>query len=689
MSGIHTTKLELLRAGPAHNQLLSPLTTYLALCGPGGPRTVQMPYEHRELLTRLARLRYVEGEREIAASQREAELREIGETIGQVLEAMPGLQSALESAPKEGAQLVHLRLALSALELGMVPFEAAIAPGGFPGSGAPLLLRTPTVITREVRRSQPIEVRWNRKPRILFAFATPDGYAPVPAQAHLDALRRALEPFVAIRDTPEQRLPEVRRHLTVLPDASLKAIADACREADYTHVHVLAHGASFKEAGSDRYGVALAGAGGAADIVGGDRLAIALRGDRLAGPAKPPPTVVTLATCDSGAVESVLSPGGSVAHELHDAGIPWVVASQFPLWMSASTIMVEAWYAGVLSGADPRRVLHHLRQRLRTEVPQTHDWASIVAYAVSPWDFDAQIEKFLERQVRARQEVRFERMDSLFGPRAPGDAARPPARAQAEVDAEFEQLVAQMRAEHAAWVARIDALQAGRPAADGRLAEQARLHAKAEALGMRGASEKRLAIVYANKAAAVKAACPVDASPQQLALAQGACNAARAEARRAYEAARDAYLQAIHAEPNSHWVITQFVAIVAILDLLDDGDRDDLRRRYAPWWNAARQFAQWQLPQARGDDRAWVLGTLVELELLRSVYQHPPAARDELQRKVQQLVRQMVEAAGPASFPVGSTRRQLERYRDAWPNECWGAIVEAALRAFDEVGGVG
>src|SRR5205814_937611 len=73
----HVT-LELLRPGLAHNQLLSPLTPYLALCGSDGPVTVKIPFEHRQLLCRLARLRYAIHDREVAAQQREAEVRAMG-----------------------------------------------------------------------------------------------------------------------------------------------------------------------------------------------------------------------------------------------------------------------------------------------------------------------------------------------------------------------------------------------------------------------------------------------------------------------------------------------------------------------------------------------------------------------------------------------------------------------------------
>ena len=46
---IRRVSVELLRHGPRHNQLLSPLTPYLAVCGdfPGG--VVHAPYEQAEV----------------------------------------------------------------------------------------------------------------------------------------------------------------------------------------------------------------------------------------------------------------------------------------------------------------------------------------------------------------------------------------------------------------------------------------------------------------------------------------------------------------------------------------------------------------------------------------------------------------------------------------------------------------
>src|SRR5690349_20247172 len=105
MPDIRVAELELLRNGPQHNQLLSPLTPYIALCGPGAPQTVYMPYEHQQLLVRLARLRYEQGACAIPPGQREAELRELGQATGRVFGAIPGLQTALDSAVRDGTHL--------------------------------------------------------------------------------------------------------------------------------------------------------------------------------------------------------------------------------------------------------------------------------------------------------------------------------------------------------------------------------------------------------------------------------------------------------------------------------------------------------------------------------------------------------------------------------------------------------
>ena len=55
---VRRVEVEFIRQGPRHNQLLSPLTDYLAMCGdfPGG--VVHAPWEHAEVLNLLDDLRY-------------------------------------------------------------------------------------------------------------------------------------------------------------------------------------------------------------------------------------------------------------------------------------------------------------------------------------------------------------------------------------------------------------------------------------------------------------------------------------------------------------------------------------------------------------------------------------------------------------------------------------------------------
>ena len=182
MRDVYTVRLDLLRFGPAHNQLLSPLTPYVALCGNDGPVTVTIPLEHRHLLNRLERLRYVTDGAAVPEAQRQAELIELGSLIGRVLANVPALNAQLGQASGRENTLVHVQLVVWGSELALVPFEVVTAPDGFPGSGLPLLTQAdvPVTLTRELRRARPLPVEWDRSPRILFAWAEPPGVSRVP-----------------------------------------------------------------------------------------------------------------------------------------------------------------------------------------------------------------------------------------------------------------------------------------------------------------------------------------------------------------------------------------------------------------------------------------------------------------------------------------------------------------------------
>jgi CHAT domain len=639
MSEIHNIKLEILRSGPAHNQLLSPLTPYLVLCGADGPVTVNLPFEQRQLLIRLERLRYSIENTDVPASQREAELYELGKAIGEMFGQVPALLAELGSVRSQKGKFVHLRLSLSAFELALLPFETAIAPQGFPGSGSPIFLqsKTPITLTREVRRGQPLPVEWNRPPRILFIFASPNGLASVPAKQHLLALRRAIAPWIKITDDEEERLTEVKKILTVLPEATLEQIRQTCMDIEYTHVHILAHGAPYDKAGDQHYGIALCSSTNPTelDVVDGERLAIALTIDRaLTCTARRRPTVLSLATCDSGNVSSVLTPGGSIAHELHAAGIPWVFASQFPLWMRSSNIFAEILYKRLLKGADPRRVLHELRQRLRTSCPNTHDWASIVAYATIPPDFEKQVSDFRDQQTRKRIETKFERIDDWL------TACDSKCIDKQTVPAEMNVLCEDIRQRLQVWREEPDA--------------QASSKELAERLGVSAASEKRIGIAYgqiSNKKKSLEA----------------------------YQKSCQFYKKAMEAESCNHWVITQYLSMLAVTKQTEGGETSGLAEKYNYWWKTARQISHWQLHTAVGTERAWAYGTLAELEILGAIYGGNEYNAQKAKLAITQYCKEIIEICGLQKFPVQSTVRQFRRYVDIWQHRKLANLARTAL----------
>ena len=388
---MHTITLELLRHGPAHNQLLSPLTPYLALCENHGAVTLHVPFEHNQFLHRLDALGYRESD-----EARVFQLKDTAAILGQMLAQVPGLTAEANKQNSQVQPLTHLRLIISASELALLPFELALSPEGLPGAGQHLLLQSqmPVCLTREVRRAPDDDFKWPvRPPRILFVAAAPPEVGDIPLKAHLLALRSAIEPWVRYSDEA-QRNESLTRHFVFLPEASIEAIQTACAKSNFTHVHILAHGIQYSEGKDRRYALALHDARNPdnVDRVSGARLATALRASRRSvGNGLGRPAVVTMASCDAGNVGSVAGAGASIAHALHEAGIGVVLAAQFPLSFEGSVRLVEVLYKDLLWGKDPRQVIYDLRRRLFSQIPTRHDWASLTAYLALPSDFEKQL----------------------------------------------------------------------------------------------------------------------------------------------------------------------------------------------------------------------------------------------------------------------------------------------------------
>jgi len=617
---VRVVTVEFLRPGPPHNHLLSPLTQYLAICNNSGAGVVTVPYEHAEFERRLRLLRYEAGDPE----ERRPVLHEIGQQMGNILGAVPGLAGALTVDPHQLGTMIQLRLTLSASELAMLPFELAKVPAAQTSAADAWLAiqaRPPVCITRNVRTVSPEGVVWPDQPRILFVAGDPGS---VPYEDHKRALLEAIAPFQYpgrddLRESGERAT--AGELLTILVNPTLNDVLRECRAHPYTHLHILAHG----DVEGHEFGLAMRGADDSVDVVSGERFASAITSVSQGGIHRP--TVVTFASCDSGNVGSVILPGADLAHALHQAGVPLVVAAQFPLSMEGSVPLASTLYQGLLWGAHPLVLLQQLRAELHARYTTTfHDWASLVVYEALPRSLEDQLDSLRYRQAKRAMDAALQRVDLAVA----GSEATEPT------------LTSAVRAAEAA---------IGRLPLTGRYA--------VECLGLRGSAGKRLAQA-AHELAGVSAErrAPAKwkgADPYDL----------LDKARRDYEEAERRFVmneaQPLQRVATLHWVAVQAVALAVIL-----GKRLDDRVEGA--WQVARLAADLYCNHPDTEERAWAHGSLAELWLLRlgtaGVTDNLAArCRDDAIRHAEEIVRIYPDRD---AFPVTSTARQVQRYLDWW-----------------------
>lgn len=397
---IRTVEVEFLRPGPPHNQLLSPLTQYLAVSGDAGAGTVTVPFEQAAFNRRLGDLRYLDDD-EQDQSRRLETLRTVGTLLGEVMDGVPGLVGSLNEQAG-GETLINLRIVSSASELAMLPFELSKVPSGI---GRPsdewLALRAGTqlCITRRERSVVPKTGLWPELPPTVLFVVGLEVDTDL-EKAHLNALKAALKPWKGGKHEPLIHLKA--------KDASIRGIMEELRKG-VTSVHILAHGAAATTTESEQFGLLLTSSGsGNGDIVTGERFASVLRS--LPVEVSQPSTVV-VAACDSAYQADVLIPGGSFARALHVAGVPLVVASQFPLTFEGATRLTELLYERLSWGENPLPAIATVRAALHAELPHSHDWASLVVYDALQDDFDSQLDRVRYRRARLAMDAALGQLD--------------------------------------------------------------------------------------------------------------------------------------------------------------------------------------------------------------------------------------------------------------------------------------
>ncbi|MGA2075441.1 MAG: CHAT domain-containing protein [Terriglobia bacterium] len=672
---MRTVTLEFLRHGPPHNQLLSPLTRYMVLCGNHQAADVSVGFEHAQFLTKLRAFQYRETD-----VNREMQTAETAAQMSSILAAVPGLVAELaDSAAGARPALTHLRLILSANELALLPFELANAGSAFPGAGQSLALQphVPICITREVRRVSAPYLRWPSTPKILFAASSAGG--PIPLDAHMLALRRAIDPwlFHFEYEDEEVRRRTIDEHIRVLTDASVQALVKECASGNYTHIHLLAHGVERESEYGRRYGLALHDSQdpAAVDFVEGSRLAALLRPSLRAHTEDLAlPTVVTLASCDSGSVGSVVGAGASIAHALHEAGIPLVVASQFPLSFAGSVVMAEVLYEGLLEGGDPRAVLVRLRRELVARVPRTHDWASVVAYASFPQDLERQLSIVRIRQASRRIEAALNHADFV----TKGDSERMKKRkmgpelqtnSKTMTEATLERLrEATLERLREATLERLrDAIRRMEDVLSTSSEEKEQQY---EVYGLLASAEKRRSQVFWRLATH-----PTLAQLQTQTFTGLPIPHYASKAIDSLRKALEAYRRCFALDRSQAWALVQAMALTAVLDGGEAITRDE--------WELSRLLSEEDL---KGDDRqrrAWARSNLIELELLAGLVPVLIADSSRQKANIADQIKELLRAVGINSPEIHSTRRQLERYEEFF-YQIASYAASSAKRSFDD-----
>jgi len=649
---IRNVVLEFLRHGPPHNQLLSPLTQYLALCGNHSGVTVRVPYEHAQFLARHQSLNYEleSGEGDVARQptrqHTELQLQITAAEMAGILAEIPGLISELTDW-RDDDTFTHLEIVLSASELALLPFELANAPNGFPGAGQPLALQSqnPLCVTRRVRRVNNDRFRWPDRPRVLFAHALPPADAARLVPAHLLALRNAVAPWVGLKPgerwEPDRPPSYLREYLTVLPQASVQSIFAELRKDRYTHVHLLAHGVEIREGVDRRFGLALSDSERplSEDRVSASRLAMLFRAMvRDCHPRLALPAVVTLASCQGAAGGSVVGAGSSVAHALHEAGIPLVVASQFPLSFPASVLMVQTLYDQLLWGCDPRVLLCDLRRQLKMRLPRTHDWASLVAYASLPADLETQGQKVRFEQAKRAIEAAFSLWDADAETQL-GTVSPAPGAANADWRDETRDRLGSGKA-------RLERLDAEfRNMKRGTSSVTAEDHASV--LGRLASTEKRQAEIEFQR--------------------RTESDSQRERWRETLRSACTYYHRAFCVDRSQTWALAQEVALTLALDGSSAALPDKPMCKYHA---LACQLLELDRRNEDRLRRLWALGNLIELELVSLWLVEPSGegslaeASAEVQQRIERLVKEFQAAVGRDDWELVSHRRQLIRYSE-------------------------
>ena len=205
--------------------------------------------------------------------------------------------------------------------------------------------------------------------RVLFAWSAAGGM--VPAEHHLRSLEQSCQNGDLAFNEQQDTLPRV----------SLKSLEERLSQSPepISVLHVLCHGASLETKESSVYGLVWNSPleGRDKELVDGAKLGA------LLAPYSSTLKLVVLCACHSGDAGKMASSLGSVAQEVHRAGIEVVVASRLPLSGMGSVLVTETLYQKLLvENCSVEESLSAARRKLRV-AGSGFDWAALQLYAHS------------------------------------------------------------------------------------------------------------------------------------------------------------------------------------------------------------------------------------------------------------------------------------------------------------------
>ena len=523
-----------------------------------------------------------------------------------------------------------------ALELAQLPFE--------------VLASSHVEITRRIRQPWPPPlVNHSNTPKILFAWASPrksvhsQSRMRVPHERHSKLLDEQLSDWGGIKGSAVTEL----KHVT---QASLsEALGDP--DHGFTHVHLLAHGIGpprrdpaalfdINKKPEPSTFLALENEDGTIDRCSPANLGTMLKLD------VPRPASFAIATCHSAEVDPIES-GGTLAHIIHAAGVPVVVASQLALTQVGSDQLIKTFLRKVINGDDPRVALGQCRDALREKAEETYyDNVALIGYIHVDDGLEQRLPGRKFAVALARLNAASKQADKRVGDALPimGDSQKGLSQAQRVEAEQIEKRFASVR----------DRLAELEPDPTLSKAEREELN------GLQASSLKREA----------EAAWKLSQV-----LSGNDAETWRSRSKGALREAARAYSKAASWSRDHHWTWVQWLVLEAVVHgTLDGLEEDWIVSKAAATDAVKRQVPEYASDRERIDiqDQAiWAHGSLMELCLLSPLVGRGDALA-EARKHLDELVKGCIEMGD--EFPIASTLNQLNRY-EKW----WGADSEWPL----------